>query len=235
MRGYSHSLSGAAAGLAAGILLHYSLTNDAALSGLTAGMALLPDLDTRSSCASRCLGFASGAVSLVIAKTSGGHRHLAHSLAGIAAFTGLAWLACHYRHDLGGKIGLGLLLVIAVAGALEALHLARSHAADLAGAVVAGLVIWHGYGLALIPLATLIGTSTHILGDMLTVEGCPLVLPLSKSHQFALPPFLRFTTSHWPETRIVDPVLLVSFVLLASWAVMPGADMAAFHAVVHAL
>lgn len=222
MMGVSHATSGLVTGLAAGILLRYSLPSDVALSGLTAGMALLPDLDTRSSCASRCLGFASGAVSFLIAKASGGHRHLAHSLAGIGAFTGLAWLACHYRHDLGGRIGLGLLLVITVAGALEALHLARSHPADAAGAIVAALVIWKGYGLALIPLAVLLGTSTHILGDMLTVEGCPLALPLSKSHQFALPRFLRFTTSHWPERWVVDPLLTGALCLLAWVAARPA-------------
>lgn len=223
--GHSHSLSGLAAGLGAGIILHKSLPADAALSLLAAGGALLPDLDSKSSCASRCLGFISGAVSFPVRKLSGGHRHLCHSIAGVAVFTALAWTACHFRHDLGGKIGLGLLLVIMVSGAIEALHVtsARSHLSDVAGCVVAGVVIWQGWGLALIPLAVAVGASAHIAGDMLTVQGCPLADPLSQRHQFILPTRLRFTTDHWQERRVVVPALFVALGALALTAADPAA------------
>lgn len=216
--GVSHATSGLVAGLGAGILLHYSLTADGALAGFTAGMALLPDLDCRSSCASRCLGFASGAVSLVTAKVTGGHRHASHSLLGIAVFTGLAYAACHFRHDLGGKIGLGLLLVIVVAGALEALHLARSHVADVIGAAVTALVIWHGYGLALIPLATLLGTAVHCCGDSLTESGVMWLYPVSQRRIHFLPGRAAFTTGTRPETWLVDPLLVLMFVILGLYA-----------------
>lgn len=235
--GHSHSLSGAAAGLAAGILLHKTLQADVALSLLTAGGALLPDLDSKSSCASRCLGFISGVVSYPVRKLSGGHRHLCHSIAGVAILTALAWTACRFRHDLGGKIGLGLLIVIMVSGAIEALHVtgARSHASDAAGCVVAALVIWKGYGLALIPLAVAVGAATHILGDMLTVQGCPLADPLSQRHQFILPPGLRFTTDHWQERRVVVPVLFVVLGALAAYAIDPALLGTGVHAAISAL
>jgi hypothetical protein len=48
----------------------------------------------------------------LVEHVSGGHRHGTHSLVGIAAFTGAAYAAEHYRQSLGGKIGLGLLLVL---------------------------------------------------------------------------------------------------------------------------
>ncbi len=221
MEGHSHALSGACTGLAAGIVLHEGLTADVALAGFTAGMALLPDLDSIGACASRSLGFISESVAWVIRLISGGHRHASHSLVGIAVFTGLAWVACLFRHDLAGQIGLGLLLVIAVAGALEALHLARSHVADLAGVAVAGAVVWHGYGLALIPLAVLLGTATHIAGDCLTKSGCMLAYPLSEHRSHLLPGRAAFTTGTRPELWVVDPALMVLLGLL-SWDALSG-------------
>lgn len=56
---------------------------------------------------------------------------------------------------------------------------------------------------------------------MTTVEGCPLALPLSKSHQYLLPRLLRFTTSHWQERWVVDPLLVVALGLLAWVAAGP--------------
>jgi membrane-bound metal-dependent hydrolase YbcI (DUF457 family) len=236
MLGKSHALSGLVMGAAAGeFLLHADLPHAAALAGLTAGMALICDLDSVGACASRSLGILSGAVAHVVRFVSFGHRHGTHCAIGVAVFTGLAILACDYRHDYAGMAGLALLLTIATAGALEALHLTRGHWGDLAGAGVAALVIWKGYGLSLIPTAVLTGTLTHLAGDSCTDSGVMWLWPLSSYRFHFLPEPLAWTTGSKPELRIVDPVLLVSLVLLASWAVMPGADIAAFHAVANVL
>jgi membrane-bound metal-dependent hydrolase YbcI (DUF457 family) len=222
MRGYSHALTGAVVGLGAGVVLHLGITADTALSGFTAGMALLPDLDSCGSSGARSLGLISGAVSHAVRRASGGHRHATHSVLGIAVFAGLAFLACAFRRDWAGIAGLALLLVIAVAGALEALHVARGHAADVAGIAVAAAVAGYGYGLALIPLAVVLGCSAHIAGDMLTDCGCPLAWP-SMRHYWLLPRPLRFTTGHWPETRVVVPVLFLALAVLAVTAAEPSA------------
>ena len=66
----------------------------------------------------------------LIEHVSGGHRHGTHSLAGIAAFTGAAYVAEHYRRTLGGKIVLGLLLVLVLAAGLRALKIG-GHFGDL--------------------------------------------------------------------------------------------------------
>src|SRR5215469_18426765 len=115
MLGHSHALSGAITGLATGTVMHMSVPHTAALAGFTAGMALLPDMDKCGSSPARCLGFLSEAVAWVIGKLSGGHRHLTHSILGIGIFTGLAWLAAHYRADVAGKVGLALLMTLTVA------------------------------------------------------------------------------------------------------------------------
>jgi membrane-bound metal-dependent hydrolase YbcI (DUF457 family) len=214
MLGHSHALSGAVTGLAAGIWLHYSVPQIAALAGFTAGMALLPDLDKCGSSPSRSLGFVSEAVAWVFGKISGGHRHATHSFIGIAIFTALAWVSCHYRADIAGKAGLALLMTLSVSAGLEALHLVRGHAADLIGIAVAAGEIYYGYGLRLIPLAVFIGCCTHIAGDMLTDSGCMLFYPYGKHRFHLLPEPLAFTTGTWPEHSIVDPLLTVALALL---------------------
>jgi membrane-bound metal-dependent hydrolase YbcI (DUF457 family) len=236
MLGHSHSLSGAATGAAAGMfVLHLPLTGTAALAGLTAGMALLPDLDSVGSCSARSLGLLSEAVAWVIRLVSGGHRHGSHSLVGIAAFTGLAWLACAFRSDIAGKAGLALLITLAVSSGLEALHLTNGHTADALGIAAAAAVVWAGWGLALVPLAVALGCAAHLAGDALTDSGIPLLWPLSMYRFKAWPEPFSFTTGTRPETLIVDPLLSVAFLALASWAVVPHADHAVWAYALHRL
>ena len=222
MLGHSHALSGGVAGLAAGIFLHMSEPRTIALAGFTAGMALLPDLDQCGSSPARSLGFVSEAVAWVFGRISGGHRHATHSILGIAVFTALAWVACHFRGDIAGKAGLALLMALTVSGALEALRIARSHVADVIAIGVAAAEVWYGYGLALIPLAVLIGCATHIAGDMLTDSGCMLGYPASTVRYHLLPEPLAFTTGTRPELLFVDPLLTVALVALGIWVVDPA-------------
>jgi membrane-bound metal-dependent hydrolase YbcI (DUF457 family) len=222
MLGHSHALSGAVTGLAAGLILHMPVPHTAALAGFTAGMALLPDLDKCGSSPARCLGFLSEAVAWIVAKISGGHRHATHSVLGIAVFTGLAWVSAHFVHDWGGKAGLALLMTLSVAGGLEALHIARGHVADLIGIGVAAWEVWYGYGLTLIPLAVLIGCTTHVVGDMLTDSGCMLGFPVFRHRFHLLPEPLAFTTGTRPEILIVDPILTIALIALAGQVADPG-------------
>jgi membrane-bound metal-dependent hydrolase YbcI (DUF457 family) len=229
MLGHSHALSGAVTGVATGIFLHMPLGQTTALAGFTAGMALLPDMDKCGSSPARCLGFLSEAVAWIIGRLSGGHRHATHSFLGIAIFTGLAWAACHFRADWGGKAGLALLMTLSVSAGLEALRVVRGHAADIIGIGVASWEVWYGYGLRLIPLAVLVGCTTHIVGDMLTDSGCMLAFPLSKQRYHLLPEPLAFTTGTRPELLLIDPILTGALLLLAGWAVDPSFASAHWH------
>jgi len=229
MLGHSHALSGAVTGMATGILLHLPVPQIAALAGFTAGMALLPDLDKCGSSPARCLGFLSEAIAWAAGRISGGHRHATHSVLGVAVFTGLAWACCQFRHDWAGKAGLALLITVSAAAALEALHIARGHAADLIAIGVAAGAVWSGYGLRLIPLAVLIGCSAHIAGDMLTDSGCMLGFPLSRRRFHLLPEPMAFTTGTRPELLIVDPILSGTLVVLAALAADPAFVTAQWH------
>lgn len=245
MLGHSHALSGAAVGEGAGIVKHLPLPQTAGLAVLTAGMVLLLDLDSVGSCSARSLGLLSRAVAYVIRLVSGGHRHATHSILGIAAFTGLAWLACHFRHDDAGRAGLAFLVALSVSAGLEALRVFRhipvprilrhGHGEDLAGILAAAAVVWRGYGLALIPLAMLLGCCTHLTGDMLTDSGCNLAWPLTRFRFRLLPEPLAFSTGTDPERYIVDPLLVLALIPLTVLAIDPALGGTAWHSATHLL
>src|SRR2546428_7670412 len=71
--------------------------------------AVLPDIDHPDGSVAYSFGFVTKGFAWLIEHVSGGHRHGTHSLAGIAAFTGAAYVAEHYRRTLGGQIGVRLL------------------------------------------------------------------------------------------------------------------------------
>lgn len=228
MLGKDHALSGLGAGLLAGLVLHKTRAGTAELGGFTAGMALLPDLDSCGSSPARSLGFISSAVSHAVRLLSGGHRHATHSLVGAAAFTGLAVLGGVLRHHYAGMVILGLLVMLTVSAAAECTGLLDGHTADLAGAGVAAAVVAAGFGLALIPLAAGLGCLTHCLGDSLTDSGVNWLWPFSM-RRLHIPEPWAFSTGTLPETRLVRPALCGAAAALTLLAADPGAAGQAIH------
>lgn len=220
--GHTHALSGAVAGLAVGLYLTHPPTAQLVLfTGLTAGAAVLPDIDHPNSTLAHCFGFLTRSVAWLIGKFSGGHRHLTHAVLGVAGFEFLAWMAAKFRHEIGGKAGLVMLLSLIIAGVLYAFGV-RGHVADLAAVAAAiGLVVT-GTGLTHLATAVGVGCATHVVGDMLTDEGCPLFYPFSERHYRLLPRPLAFTTGTRPELWVVDPALAVGLGLLFYRAVQLG-------------
>ncbi len=130
-----------------------------------------------------------------------------------AAFTGAAWLACLFRHTIGGRVALFILLAAGFASAMDALRIG-GHAGNLLALAGAAVMCVTGYGLVLVPLAAALGTATHLAGDSLTRCGVPLLWPGTMREFHLLPRPLRFTTGHWPEHVIVTPLLLAVLALL---------------------
>lgn len=210
MLGRTHALSGAVVGAAVGLTATHLTPGRLAVGVvLTAGAAVLPDIDHPDATCARSFGFITWIFAWLVEHVSGGHRHGTHSLVGIAAFSAAAYAADAYRHVTAGKIALGLLLTLVVASALRALKIG-GHWADLLAIGGAAALIWSGYGVAGIPWAIAIGTATHIAGDMLTDEGVPLFWPLSRQHFRVLPEPLAFTTGTRPERWFVAPLLFVA-------------------------
>lgn len=208
MRGKDHALSGAVIFAAAAPVMNPGLGVIQLLAGaaLTAGAAVLPDIDHPDATISNSFGFLTRSFAWTVEKASGGHRHGTHSLIGVAAFTAAvataatwAWHRsaqdCHNPwtpalsvahgwcqlppgwHDLPA-IAIAVLLL---AAALRALRIG-GHLADLLAILLAAAYAWlDPVGLLwILPVATVIGCATHIAGDALTHGGCPLLWPFSR-------------------------------------------------------
>lgn len=228
--GRTHALSGAAAGVAAGgWVLPERPAPLALFAATTAGYALVNDIDHCDATIARSMGFLTEAFAHVVRALSGGHRHGTHSLAGVAVFSGAAFAARAFDGTWPGRVVLGLFLAIAFAGALRALRLG-GHFADLLAVAGAAAMVWTGYGLGMVAAAAALGTAVHIIGDMLTIEGCPLWWPFTPVHWFLLPPGMRFTTGHAAERWLVAPALLAALGALAAWdAGLASLAMSAYH------
>lgn len=206
--GHTHALSGLVTGTAVGLYAtHLPPPQLALFAGLTAGAAVLPDIDHPDSSLAHCFGFLTRGFAWLIGTISGGHRHLTHAIGGVAGFTALAAVAVEHRQATAGRIGLGVLLALILASGLYALQLG-GHGADLLAVAGAVAMIVTGTGLSLVANAVLVGCGTHVAGDMLTDEGCPLLYPLSRHHFRLLPGRLAFTTGTRPELWVIDPVLV---------------------------
>jgi membrane-bound metal-dependent hydrolase YbcI (DUF457 family) len=228
--GHTHALSGLVTGLAVGLYAtHLPLTHITSLPpsqlaifvGLTGGAAVLPDIDHPDSSLAHCFGFLTRAFAWLIGWISGGHRHLTHAILGVAGFTGLAWLAVRHRGTLGGEIGLALFLSLIIAGGLYAMRV-HGHGADVLAIAGAIALTVTGAGLALVALAIGLGCATHVIGDMLTDQGCPLLFPFSRYHFRMLPGPLAFTTGTRPELWLLDPALLGGLGYLVYRALVSG-------------
>jgi membrane-bound metal-dependent hydrolase YbcI (DUF457 family) len=186
----------------------------AVLAGLTAAYALAPDLDSCGSTEARSYGFVTYVLAWVVRAVSGGHRHGTHSLAGVAAFTGAAWLACAFRGTWPGRIALAVFLAAGIAAAADALRPGPATFESVLGIGAAAAMMVTGYGLALVPLAAALGAATHLAGDAMTDCGIPLLWPVTLRDFHALPRPLRFTTGHAAERWLVTPGLLLLLAVL---------------------
>jgi len=211
MLGRSHALSGVVAGVAVGsLVMHEPAGPLALLAGLTAAYALAPDLDSCGSTEARSFGFVTYCLAWFVRLISGGHRHGSHSLLGVAAFTGVAWLACEFRGTWPGRAVLFVILAVGLASAADALRRGAAHAENVVALAGAAALCWTGYGLALVPIAAALGTVTHLAGDSLTRCGVPLLWPAAMREFHLLPSPLRFTTGNAAERWVVGPLLLVA-------------------------
>lgn len=153
---------------------------------ICAGAALLPDIDHHNASIAHSLPPVSMILARFFQRISGGHRRGTHSIAGVFFFGVVAWLASLLVipdvatwGDL--NIGAGLMAIILSAFAFKALHFMPDAARKTpwaAGVGVGILTLLFPYDQSwLIPCITL-GVIVHIVGDMLTKEGCNLLWPL---------------------------------------------------------
>lgn len=235
MLGTTHAASGWCAGLAiAPALGAHTLPQAVVLATITAGSALLPDLDHPGSRASRLLYVLTGALSAVLQGLSrllyrltkgpndeycdGEHRHFTHTL----VFAGLIGIGVNWWVSTARTWAIIAVLVLALMLAVDAFgdwFLPIAAGAVLVAAVnteeMAAITSWLG-------IAVGVGCLVHCLGDALTESGCPILWPLpilgETWYELRPPAFLRFRTGGAVELALLLPVFTVAGALL-----LPGA------------
>jgi len=218
--GTTHAYSGAVTFLAiaplVGATSQYTPGQVAVGVGVAAGGAMLPDLDQRGATISRSLGPVTNTLAWVVGKVSGGHRNGTHSLLGIAAAVALTSLVCSFG---GFAEAFTLWLLWGIGMRACGVQVPFSNAATVAVnavAVAVGVTIVYVVGVDVgnvLPTAVGLGCAVHIVGDMLTKEGCPLLWPISP-RRYSI---TGFRTGGPVEKWLVAPALVVAFVGLLCW------------------
>jgi membrane-bound metal-dependent hydrolase YbcI (DUF457 family) len=151
----------------------------------TAGTALVCDWDHRSSTVAQSLPPLSNAIARGIENASGGHRQGTHSILGAGVFVLLAALASRFQLETPWgllSVGAGLLCMCLINIAAKALKLfpQSGFLTNWAFALaMAGLVtVYAPEQWTWLPVSMLIGVVVHIVGDLITTGGVPLLWPL---------------------------------------------------------
>ncbi|PKK13897.1 MULTISPECIES: metal-dependent hydrolase [Thermomonospora] len=228
--GRTHALSGAVVWLAAVPLLSQerllgefavSLSTSQVLAGavVCAGAALLPDIDHHNGRIANTIGPLTKLLCKWVGRISGGHRQATHSiLFALAAGLVMDLLATHVAYAwwvaLFITVGFGLRGI----GLDFEGHPVWSSAADCA---VAALAVWwmSGLDMSFAGYAVTLGCLAHVIGDCLTPRGCPVLWPAPWRVGLPLVP----RTDGAVERVVVAPVLAVSAVILAAYAVFGDA------------
>jgi membrane-bound metal-dependent hydrolase YbcI (DUF457 family) len=190
--GGHHAASGAAAWVAVASTGPYTLgwypldATGILIGGMaTAGTALVCDWDHRNSTVANSLPPLSNVIAVGIENASGGHRQGTHSVLGAGFFVLLATLAgqIQLQTDWGLlSVGAGLLCMFMINIAAKALKVfPRSGFLTnwIFGLVMAGLVTWYAPDQwTWLPVSMLTGVVVHIVGDLITTGGVPLLWPI---------------------------------------------------------
>ena len=217
MMGRSHVLMGAAGWLALAPKVAEATghpLNPAVLAASTvacAGAALLPDLDHEHGTLAHALGPISRVATELVADFSGGHRHATHSLVFGAGMGALAAVALTSRWLL--MLVLAGFLAAAAVRALDLPRVGWPRSYLLAALGTAAAARWLPGPWPWLPPAVTAGCWLHLVGDLLTPRGVPLLWPLPWRLEW---PLVDVDTAGWRETRLIAPALMVA-VLWLGW------------------
>ena len=237
MLGHSHATSGGLAWAAAASALPMSVLAYPAMHGstahiqtkdlifgtfITAGAALLPDIDHPNGTIAHSVGPVTHTLCRGVEKISGGHRHATHSLLFVAAVTYGTWAGAHY---LGRPFTLGLVYLL-LSLAIRALHLCPPGKGIQSWGVVLILAVggtflmdrWISADPSWLPIAVGLGALTHLAGDCITKRGCPLLWPIPARFEI---PLIKHTGEKL-ETAFLTPLMAVGAIVALYFATTPN-------------
>ncbi|WP_020577335.1 metal-dependent hydrolase [Actinopolymorpha alba] len=238
MLALGHTLSGAAAGLATlPVLEGRSVGEKAAWVAVWAGCALLPDLDAQGTKVTRMWGPLTGGVHVkfwrggrrhrivpgitdIVGTVAGGHRRGTHSVLGLLAVLVLVWVASWSRVGTGIVLAVCIGLGLAAAAVVLPGRQPQDYWPVNLGVSVLGAAVLVERGTTLpgwLAFAMAGGAAVHILGDMITVQGCPLGWPTG-THRVSL---LPLRADGFVCRCVITP-------LLGVWCFVIAADLAGY-------
>ena len=194
MMGVTHATSGAAVWIATTGLLPllstgiHPLPASTVLAGsiVAAGAALLPDIDHHSATIAHSVPVLGRLVAGAAGTLSGGHRHGFHApVVLVGVWFLFSWLSTWNWELPGGRTvaaGVGLTaLALCCFGMKARGYVSTWPRSWLIGALFAVTVLLmtpEGEGSQWLPLAVTLGYATHLVGDVLTTGGLPVLGPL---------------------------------------------------------
>jgi membrane-bound metal-dependent hydrolase YbcI (DUF457 family) len=181
---------------------------------ITAGAALLPDIDHPNGTIAHSVGPITHNLCKGVEKISGGHRHATHSFAFVAAVAYGTWAGEHW---LGRYFTLSLVFFMLVL-AVRALNLcppgegldSYGPCVLLAGGGTLLMDRWITSAPSWLPFAIGLGALVHLAGDCLTDHGCRLFWPFT--FRTGIPLIAR--TGNKMETVFLAPVMAVGAAVL---------------------
>ena len=215
MMGKGHAWTGVLAAVGTAQYIHADIPTLVLLCTTFPGAALLPDIDHAKATVSNTFGPFTRVFSLVL-----GHRRETHSVPGIVSI-GLVIGACaELQKPVYGpmfmytsRAVLAVVLVLLWASVIRLFKI-RGWFDDLAPVPVAvGVTFFQeqlmSIGLAPFPFKILApvvigGMLVHVLGDLLTKQGCPLLWPFSDTRTAVG----LFKAGGWFERWIMVPVIM---------------------------
>ena len=190
---------------------------------VTAGAALLPDVDHHNGTIAHSGGLFTRGVAAAAGAASGGHRHGMHSILAVLGFTVGTILVGRWQATvpLLGVIpaGSALIFLALVVFATKALKLGRGGILKLwvgSAVVVLAVLVFAPEQLGWLPLSVMVGVIVHLAGDMITTGGVPLMWPwIPKPPKFwSASPFLNVL---WKKNGYVSVPILGNTGSVREW------------------
>lgn len=222
MMGISHALTGLVAWSA--LQAVYPQPTPVLVAGyvVTAGAALMSDLDHPGATATRSLGPLTMMLGQVVQAVSGGHRRGTHSLLGCTVLALAVEMAVQARpHWIGiGTTAVLLAVILASVVHLIPLRMFRRGWLDeiLAGFAAGVIAWWPGLDLTALGPAVLVGTLVHALGDAITVQGIPFWWPISRKNVR----LAKLKAGGWTEVWVLRPAFVLALPLIWFWEPLTG-------------
>ena len=210
----NHALSGALAGYAITALVHTPTITSVLIVVTAAGATCLPDLDEPGSAVADTFGGLSQTIADLIKRLAHGHRRGTHTILAAAGTTVVATMFVVLA-PISGAIIVGVLTSIAFRCAAPR-QWRKSIYGLVLGTGAAVLAVRYPPG-SLVAWAIGVGYLLHLVGDVVTASGAPVLLPFAE-HKVSVP--LLGVVGSLRE-RITGAVMLV-MLFVATWAMFHG-------------